>query len=209
MNIQELSSSQEIMLQWQNGQASSSASGSTKNSTNSSLNLFTANTSMTSQVAGMVELTKYVMDAMGLAPDSRVTFSLLSEYREQLRSEFTRGVTDGLKALEVENLDSLKFTLQIKDDGTVNVAADSPDKDSIQNFFDNSPELIKKYRQIEALNGIDTARQSLAIAPGEMRKRIQIEGMASWWSASDDAKQTFGAYSGQKFSLLEGINLTV
>jgi hypothetical protein len=209
MIISELDSSPEMLLQWQNGRISDNASGSAGNSQNSGLNLLTENTSMTVQVAGMVELTKYVMDAMGLAPDSRVTFSRLTEYREQLRDEFTRSVNDGLKALGVDNPDSLKFTLRVNDDGAVSVAADSPDKDKIQNFFDNSPELIKKYRQIEALNGIDAARKSLSIAPGEMRKRIQIEGMASWWSASDAANTTFGEYSGRGLSLLEGLDLTV
>ncbi|MDR2054772.1 MAG: hypothetical protein LBQ10_02755 [Desulfovibrio sp.] len=205
MNISETSYYSDV-LQWQNGLFAGETTDTAKSSTGESQALYAGGLSMTEQVSSMVELTRYAMDAMGLAADSRVTFSQLAKYREQLQDEFNQGVSDGLKALGITDPDSLQFTLQSNDDGTVTVAGDSQDK--IQNFFDNNPELLKKYRQIEALNGIDAAREALQIAPGELRKRIQIESMASWWAGSGSAASSFGSYTGG-LSLLDGVDLTV
>jgi hypothetical protein len=207
MNISETGYYSDILLQWQNGLLADGGANATKNSTGKSQDLYTGALSMTEQVSSMLELTRYAMDAMGLAADSRVTFSQIVKYREQLQSEFTQSVNDGLKALGIADPDSLKFTLQTNDDGTVSVAGESQDRDKIQNFFDNNPELLKKYRQIEALNGIDAARKALEIAPGELRKRIQIESMAAWWDSSGSSASSFGLYS-DGLSLLDGIDIT-
>ncbi|MDR3358778.1 MAG: hypothetical protein LBN96_08025 [Desulfovibrio sp.] len=208
MDISATGSYSDVLLQWQNGLFADDAASTAKNSAGKNQAVYADGLSMTDQVSGMIELTRYAMDAMGLDADSRVTFSQLAKYREQMQSEFNQGVSDGLKALGIEDTDSLRFTLQISDDGSLSVAGDSPDKDKIQNFFDNNPELLKKYRQIEALNGIDAAREALRIAPGELRKRIQIESMAAWWTGSGSAAPTIGAYAGG-LSLLDGVNLTV
>ncbi|MDR2745002.1 MAG: hypothetical protein LBB66_07420 [Desulfovibrio sp.] len=202
MNISETSYYSDVLLQWQNGLSADESADTAKSSTS------TTSLSMTDQVSSMIELTRYAMDAMGLAADSRVTFSQLAKYREQLQDEFNQGVNDGLKALGIADLDSLQFTLQSNGDGTVSVAGDCQEKGKIQNFFDNNPELLKKYRQIEALNGIDAAREALQIAPGELRKRIQIESMASWWAGSGSATSSFGSYA-DGLSLLDGVDLTV
>ncbi|MDR1658837.1 MAG: hypothetical protein LBR94_00660 [Desulfovibrio sp.] len=191
-----------VLLQWQSGLLADETTDTAKSSTS------TTSLSMIEQVSSMIELTEYVMDAMGLAADSRVTFTQLTKYREQLQDEFNQSVSDGLKALGIADPNSLQFTLQSNDDGTVTVAGDSQDKDTIQNFFDNNSELLQKYKQIEALNGIDAARESLQIAPGEMRKRIQIENMASWWDSLESSSSSFGVYSGG-LSLLDGIDMTV
>ena len=207
VNITETGYYSDVLLQWQNGLSGGDAQSAAKNSTGGNQSSYAGGISMTDQVSSMIELTRYAMDAMGLAADSRVTFTQLARYREQLQSEFDQGVSDGLKALGVADPDALQFTLQTNDDGTVSVAGDSRDKD-IQNFFDNNPELLTKYRQIEALNGIDAARKALEIAPGELRKRIQIENMAAWWAGSGSATSSFGAYAGG-LSLLDGVDLTV
>ena len=207
VNITEPGYYSDVLLQWQNGLSGGDAQSAAKNSTGGNQSSYAGGISMTDQVSSMIELTRYAMDAMGLAADSRVTFTQRARYREQLQSEFDQGVSDGLKALGVADPDALQFTLQTNDDGTVSVAGDSRDKD-IQNFFDNNPELLTKYRQIEALNGIDAARKALEIAPGELRKRIQIENMAAWWAGSGSANSSFGAYAGG-LSLLDGVDLTV
>ncbi|MDR2574480.1 MAG: hypothetical protein LBC94_09125 [Desulfovibrio sp.] len=205
MNVSEISNYSDTLLQWQNGQAKNAATDTAKTSAQ---NPYGNGISMMDQVAGMVDLTKYAMDAMGLTADSRVTFSQIFKYREQLQQEFNQSVNNGLKALGIADTYSLEFTLQTNDDGTVNVSGNGPDRDKIQNFFDNNPDLIKKYKQIEALNGIEEARKALAIPPGEMRKRIQIESMAAWWTESN-AAPSFGSYANNGISLLNGLDLTV
>lgn len=114
---------------------------------------------------------------------------------------------NGMKDLGIDP--NANFTIQVNSDGSVTIISDSPDLAKIQQFFDDNPELVKKYRQIEALSGLDDARKAMQIAPSDMRKRIQIESMAAWWAGSNDASSYFGSYSGGNLSLLTGLNLSV
>lgn len=105
---------------------------------------------------------------------------------------------------------NINFSIQINDDGTIGIISDHPDKDKVAAFFAANPDLVKKYRQIEALAGIDDARKAMQISPAEMRKRIQIEAMStSWWMNSSNSSSFFGQYSDGSMSLLSGLNLNV
>lgn len=121
--------------------------------------------------------------------------------------ETGKKIASGLDGLGVDQ--NISFSLQIDADGNLKVISDHPDRDKVQRFFDENPELVKKYRQIETLSGIDDARKAMQISPSAMRKRIQIESMASWWADSGSASSFFGAYSDGNLSLMSGLNLSV
>lgn len=121
--------------------------------------------------------------------------------------ETGKKIATGLDGLGVDQ--NISFSLQIDADGNLKVISDHPDRDKVQRFFDENPELVKKYRQIETLSGIDDARKAMQISPSAMRKRIQIESMASWWADSGSASSFFGAYSDGNLSLMSGLNLSV
>ncbi|WP_165077217.1 MULTISPECIES: hypothetical protein [unclassified Desulfovibrio] len=409
MSISGIGNYRDVLFQWQGQQLKSTGSETAKSSAANSVSSLFSGASMTNQISSMVELTKYAMDAMGVGSNSRVTFSQITRYREQLQSEFSQAVKDGLaqsgisdlsglsfelgkdgnlsaiganandrkaaqawldanpalgkdlraalgeagvdaetpvqfrlsstgrmsvinttaasiqsaldgkaeltkdlraglsklgvsldtplefgfdtegklavkgtpdagasinqwlednpeladalkKELEKQNVDTsamslrlgaegslqvsvsnaavndiqsvldqnsaagkklasgldslgidpnINFSIQIGDDGSLTVVSDHPDRDKVQRFFDENPELVKKYRQIETLSGIDDARKAMQLAPSDMRKRIQIESMASWWADSGSASSYFGAYSGGNLSVLSGLNLSV
>lgn len=409
MSISGINNYRDVLFQWQGQQLKSTGSETAKSSAASGLSSLFGGASMTSKLSSMVELTKYAMDAMGLSANSRVTFSQISRYREQLQSEFSQSVKDGLaqtgisdisglsfsldkegklsalgdnaqnrnqaqawldanpgvgtglraallqagvdgetpvefrlsssgkmsvvnamsaniqaaldsnaaltdnlrtglqglglsvktplefrfdgdgnlalagehdaavsinqmlkdkpelaetvkKELEKRKLDvsaaslrlgaegnvqisvnndalndiqgvldknadagkklatglnslrvdpDINFSIQIGDDGSFTVVSDHPDRDKVQRFFDENPELVKKYRKIETLSGIDDARKAMQLAPSDMRKRVQIESMAAWWADSGNANSYFGAYSGGNVSMLSGLNLSV
>lgn len=132
-----------------------------------------------------------------------------SKVEAALNNENNTGlkIYNGLSHLKI-NADA-NFSIQIMDDGSLNIISDHPDRDKIQRFFEENPDLVKKFRQIETLAGIDDARKSMQISPTEMRKRIQIESMASWWATSGNASSYFGNYSSDGLSLLAGLNLKV
>lgn len=121
--------------------------------------------------------------------------------------ETGKKIATGLDGLSVDQ--NISFSLQIDADGNLKVISDHPDRDKVQRFFDENPELVKKYRQIETLSGIDDARKAMQISPSAMRKRIQIESMASWWADSGSASSFFGAYSDGNLSLMSGLNMSV
>lgn len=104
---------------------------------------------------------------------------------------------------------NIAFTIQFDESGKLNIISDHPDRDKVQKFFEDNPELIKKYQQIETLAGIEDARKAMQISPTSMRKRIQIESLAAWWADSGDANSYFGQYSDNSLSLLAGLNIQV
>lgn len=113
----------------------------------------------------------------------------------------------GLNDLGIDK--NINFSIQVDENGQIKIISDHPDAAKVQKLFDDNPELVKKYRQIETLAGIDDARKAMQISPSAMRKRIQIESMAAWWSDSGSASSYFGNYSNSNLSLLSGLNLSV
>ena len=91
----------------------------------------------------------------------------------------------------------------------VQTIGDGADQAKIQQFFNDNPKLVKQYQQIEALSGLDDARKAMQVSPSEMRKRIQVESMAAWWSGSGSASSYFGSYSEGNMSVLAGLNRSV
>ncbi len=83
----------------------------------------TSSSSLADQLSGLVRLTRYAMDEMGLAEDSRVTFSRLQEYCDQVQERFSQSVKDGLGALHVDP-NNVTYTL----DGQGNLTCHSADK---------------------------------------------------------------------------------
>ena len=123
------------------------------------------------------------------------------------KSNLGTSLSKGLNNLAIAP--DVQFTLQVNAGGSVTVISDSADKAKIQKFFDDNPALVKQYQQIEALSGLDDARKAMQVSPAEMRKRIQIESIASWWAGSGDASSYFGNYSNGNMNVLAGLNLSI
>lgn len=123
------------------------------------------------------------------------------------KSSLGASLSKGLGSLGISP--DVQFTLQTNANGSVTVISDSPDQAKIQKFFDDNPALVKQYQQIEALSGLDDARKAMQASPTEMRKRIQVESMAAWWSGSGNASSYFGNYSNGNMSVLAGLNLNI
>lgn len=116
-------------------------------------------------------------------------------------------ISKGLRDLAIAP--DVQFMLQVNADGSVTVVSDSADTAKIQKFFNDNPGLVKQYQQIEALSGLDDARKAMQTSPSEMRKRIQIESVASWWAGSGNASSYFGNYSNGNMNVLAGLNLNI
>ncbi len=181
MSVSGISNYNNMIFQWQNQQLKNTSAGSSKSSSASGLSsLFGKNASMSSQVSSMVELTRYAMDAMGLSSDSRVTFSQISKYREQLKNEFTQGVKDGLARTGLKDPGALTFTLN--KDGSITANSDNAsDKKNAQAWLDATPSLGKDLRKNLADAGID--------ANARIEMRIGASGKLSVVNATSDTMQ--------------------
>lgn len=122
-------------------------------------------------------------------------------------TDLGKKIYSGLNNLGIDP--NINFSIQLNADGTFKIVSDHPDAAKVQKFFEENPELIKKYRQIDTLAGVDDARKAMSLSPSEMRKRIQIESMTAWWAGSGNANSYFGTYNNGNFSLLAGLNLNI
>lgn len=181
MSISGINNYNNMIFQWQNQQLKNTASGSSKSSSANGLSsLFGNNASMTSQLSSLVELTKYAMNAMGLSSDSRVTFSQISKYREQLQNEFTQSVKDGLAQTGIKDPAALTFNLN--KDGSITANSDNAaDKKSVQAWLDANPSLGKDLRKNLTEAGID--------ANGKIEMRIGASGKLSVVNTTNDNMQ--------------------
>lgn len=260
--------------------------------------------SLTEQLSGLVRLTRYAMDSMGLEKDDRVTFSKLRDYCDQIKERFEEGVQESLgnasidpdtlvltlengklsaqsssawnaqlaqfaldqhpelgvalaNALAEEGIPSqsafsfsltgsgdvvakgesqvwqgmldpvtfsqvastlasvhldpkTEFTLAIQEDESIAVNAKDPAyQNLLQAFFNENTTVTADYRRIEALSGIEKARQAMALSPRDMRTRLQLESIAAWWDTQSQNTSSFGTYMGGAFSQRNGINVSV
>lgn len=195
------------LYQWKQQQLQSTNTNGAGSSETTGSSSSTSTYSGKSTVASLVELAQYAMDSMGVAKGSRVTFSQIQAYKSKIEQDFSDAVKKGLETAGVSK--DVAFRLSLDDDGKIQVASDDADKDKVQKFFDDNPDLAKKYEKIQALSNLDSARKAMSVNPGELRKRIEIESMASWWESSGNSTSTIGLFSGGNMSTLAGLKATV
>lgn len=144
MSISGLGIYSSSQYQWQALQSNSASGASGNKNGSSSLSAYT--TDMTSQIAGMVELVQYAMQAMGLSEDSRVTFSQISKYQQQLEKQFDNTLKKALEESAISDLPGLAFTLA--PDGTLTAAGTTEeDTTKAQDYLDEHPELAQTLLQ--------------------------------------------------------------
>ncbi len=131
--------------QWQTTQNTSSSSSGSRTQ-NALSGLTSPYTSMTSQISGMVELVQYAMDAMGLSGDSRVTFSQITKYQQQIEKEFDASLKEALEASSLSDIAGLTFTLS-KDGKLTAAGGTDEDTKKAQSYLNEHPELAEKLVQ--------------------------------------------------------------
>lgn len=136
--------------QWQSTQNTGSSSSS--NRTQNELSGLTSYTSMASQISGMVELVQYAMKAMGLSEDSRVTFSQISKYQQQIEKEFDDALKKALEESSLSDMSGLTFTLDTEGKLTA-AGATEEDTKKARAYLDEHPELAEKL--VESLKEAD------------------------------------------------------
>lgn len=105
--------------------------------------------------------------------------------------------------------DDVKFQLTFGKDGKPVVVSNHPDRDVIQNYFDSNPSIVKKFQQLDSVNNVDQARKAQNIKPSEIRKRIQMESLSTWFVGTGAASSSIMDFTGGSSSLMNGLNMTV
>ena len=166
-----------------------------------------ANYSAAQTVSAVVELTRAVMEKMGVGKNERVSFGQINAYREQMEQEYAEQLRKDFALLGVDP--KIAFHLKENNEGGLTVSSDHPDKDKVQKYFDEHPELVKKYKEIQVLANLEAARTQMDINPAELKKRLQIENMSAWWNAEGGADSSIMSFSSAGTSWFSGIDATV
>lgn len=154
-----------------------------------------------SYTKNLAEAVNAAMDDLGLKSGDRVTFQTLSAYRTKLEEEFKQEVSVGLLAAGVDK--DAEFRLAASSDGKgVQVISDSPDKEKIEKYFKDNPEMVEKFQKIQGLNKMEETRKSQRMDVNTIKDRLQMESMTAWFSDSS----SFMAFSSQGAAYYSGIN---
>lgn len=147
------------------------------------------------------------MESMGISKNGNVTFGQITAYKDKLEKEYGDKLKKDLEALGVDK--DIKFQLKLDKDGRMEVISDHPDKDKVQKYFNDNPDMVKKYKEIQSLADLDSARKAMQVDPTEMRKRIQVESMAAWWDQGGNGGSSIGDFTGGDMAFYKGINTKV
>lgn len=110
---------------------------------------------------------------------------------------------------DIESLtdtDSVKFQLTFDKQGKPVVVSNHPDKDLIQNYFDNNPSSVKQFQQIDSLTNLDQARKAQKVNVSDIRKRIQLESMSTWFASTGMGASSIMDFTGGTSALINGLN---
>lgn len=117
---------------------------------------------------------------------------------------------DNYKAVDAMTKTSdVKFQLTFDKKGKPLVVSNHPDKDLIQNYFDNNPDVVKKFQQLDSVNNVDQARKAQNMRPSDIRKRIQMESLSTWFVGTGMSTSSIMDFSGGSTALMSGLNMKV
>jgi len=177
-----------------------------KNATANAGSTSAANYSAIQTVSSVIELTRAMMDKMGVGKDDRVSFGQINAYREQMEQKFSETLRNDFDLLGVDP--NIVFQLKENDEGGLTVSSNHPDKDKVQKYFDDHPEMVEQYKEIQTLANLEAARSRMDINPAELKKRLQIENMSVWWDAESSASSIMNV-SSEGTDWFSGVNTTV
>lgn len=177
--------------------SSSGKSSSTTKSSSSASSLYSSAGSPQNLAAALTA----AMNDLGLNASDRVTFQTLRDYRDQLQDRFTGKLRGDLLEAGVDP--DISFRLVSNSDGTgVKVISDHPDKEKIEQYFKDNPEMVQEFEKIQALNKMEEARKNQRIDIKTIKSRIQMESMTAWFSDTSSIM----AFSAQGAAYYSGIN---
>lgn len=136
--------------------------------------------------------------------DPKVKAELEKLFKE--KPELAKQYTD-IESLT--NTDDVKFQLTFDKKGKPVVVSNHPDKDLIQQYFDTNPDAVKKFQQLDSVNHVDQARKAQKLDVSQMRKRIQLESMSTWFTSTGGGTSSIMDFTGGNTALMNGLNKVI
>lgn len=127
--------------------------------------------------------------------NDRISFAMVEEYRQKQEKLFSAEVRKDLLALGVDK--DIDFKLVANTDGSISVITKSADKEKIEKYFKDNPDMVEKFQNIQALSNLKRATESSAVANlsgmRDIRKQLQAQAIESFFASSENSGSGFAS----------------
>ena len=168
-------------------------------------------------IAAMLEELGLESDAVfSLSADGRGGFSVTAD--EDIKEQIEQYLADhpGVEAAlrkEFDRSGGSAFTLEHGGADGMSLSyvfSGKEAKAAIEQYFEDKPEMVEKFNEIQALTNLDQARKSLSLDKSAVRKRVQMESLVAWFAGEGMGVDQLMQYSnGQSLFAASGVNYTV
>ncbi|SKA88347.1 hypothetical protein SAMN02745704_02110 [Paucidesulfovibrio gracilis DSM 16080] len=141
---------------------------------------------------------------------SKLSFQDVMDYRDKLREEFESIAKEELGALGVDTERDFTLSYDAATD-KVTVDPEHPDKEIIDRYFEETPEMREAFAKIVSLSKLSGAAEK-TLSPTQFRQQMQAQAM-SWWAEENG---NMGWFSGggmmnaeAGLQLFGGVNMQV
>lgn len=156
------------------------------------------------------QIRQQVDELLSLVPSSgsKVSFSDIFAYRDELKQALEERVTADLESLGVDLDEDMQ--LSMNSSGEVVCTNDHPDQDLINRYFKASPDVVEQYSTALRISQLtDLADRKLSTS--ELKQEMQSVAMQVWFA--DNTESLGGSLasilSNQGLSTLSGLQLSV
>ena len=130
---------------------------------------------------------------------------------ERRELEFELLVSSSLKAMGID--EKIEFKLGLDSSGKLIVNSAHPDRERVQAFFDNTPALADKVKDIESLRNLSRSMESSPVSMISLRRSLQLENLNAFFEGLEKTEQSYGSlilsYSNSSLTALTGLNINV
>ena len=127
--------------------------------------------------------------------NDRISFAMVEEYRQKQEKLFSAEVRKDLLALGVDK--DIDFKLVANTDGSISVITKSADKEKIEKYFKDNPDMVEKFQNIQALSNLKRATESSSVANlgamRDVRKQLQAQAIESFFASSENSGSGFAS----------------
>ncbi len=144
-----------------------------------------------------------VFASLGLHDQNKITFSKISEFREQRKAEFSEEVEKGLEEIGIDKKTEYQLVTNYSGEG-VDIITNSPDKARIQQFYVDNPHLVEEFKELQYLDNLEKTRENENISQQLSVTKAQLKNMsATFYEKPSSSIMSYGqgsTYFGMGFS---------
>ncbi|MDD4733049.1 MAG: hypothetical protein PHX58_14090 [Desulfovibrio sp.] len=141
---------------------------------------------------------------------NKLSFQDVIDYRNKLREDFEAKAKEDLEALGVDTERDFTLSYDANTD-KVTVDPNHPDKEVIDRYFEENPEMREAFAKIVSLSKLSGAAEK-QLSPTQFKQQLQAQAM-SWWAEENG---NMGWFSGggmmmanAGLQIMTGVNMQV